>query len=201
MKNINILISIFFFATVVFSQELSKKEYLIITYESSVNKGPHKKQNYFWIIESDKLEKNNKNTSPLYFEGYSKTLLDDCLKNKIVSPFNFYTDDKWNFTPEYLDLQKKMPSLIYENRIKIMTIRKKWNNKFKEKIRVYITPVVGEFCECPISENNGSKINYMDSIYFPIKNVKYNSLFDLKSINTYLLHKKMRTNDVDNSHY
>jgi len=201
MKKILIFSLSLFCSTISFGQKDIDKEYLVVTYESSFNKGEHNKQYYYWVVESSNLDELN-SLSPFYFTGYSKTLLEKCINKEEVPPFYFTEDEKWDFETDYITLQKTLPDIVLENKKLVMMIRKKWtNNGLKEKMRVYVTPIKGTLCGCQISKDSGLKINYNGMISLPIKNIRYNTSFDMSTLNVFELNKKMRTNNVVNRHF
>ena len=194
--------SIFFFIVCVLLIEnviSQNKEdsYIIITYESKFNKAPKEVKIFHWIVKTDFLKKAN-TLSPLYFDGYSKTSLDKCSKGEIISPFEFFDNESWDFDKKYSELLAKVKNLITKKKQKIMTIKKKWGNGLKEKMTIYLTPVKGKFTHCGISENALKKINYDGNIYLPLENISWDKNFNLNQINTFLLHKIMRVSDPNN---
>lgn len=196
-KIITILFALLFYCFG-FSQNNKIGNYIIVTYERSYNKAIHKSQSYHWIINADSLQEVSAQLSPIYFTGYSKTLLDKCLENKIVYPFDTFKNDKYDFTKDYLKTQEGIENIVNEHKVKILTVRKKWIDGLKERIRVFVTPIKGEICNCPIDKESSKNINYYGNIYLPIKNINYNQSYNVDELDIFSLQNKMRLANVSN---
>lgn len=137
--------------------------------------------------------------SPLYLNGYSKTDFNKCLEHKDVSVFSNQIDEDWDLTKEYISIQDKVKDIVAKEKKKILTVKMVWVNGLNEKINIYITPVSGEFCNCPIEKDDGKKINYFDDIYLPYENIEYDASFwNNKNNYDYSILKKMRISNVNN---
>lgn len=197
MKTILIL---FFFCIFHFfyAQNNLNKKYLIVTYYRSFNNSLHKGQSHSWIIDLDSLENSNSKLSPFYFSGYSNALLQKCINGQIVFPFDTFNDEKFDFNKEELIAQNQTKIIINSERKEVMTIRKKWINGLKERIEVFLTPITGYLCSCPIDKQNGKKINYNGNIYLPVANVNFDIDFSLDSLDLFQLQNKMRLTNTSN---
>ncbi|MCH8534289.1 MAG: hypothetical protein LAT51_04395 [Flavobacteriaceae bacterium] len=191
------LLFLFIFYNFSHSQNIINKDFLIITYEKSTKYDYDKI--YSWIIPLDSINNTKEKISPVYLVGYSKTLLKKCQNGDTVSPFDSFKSDKFDFNESYLEMQNEVFDAIEVNKKKILSVKKKFfDMKYKEEIIVYITPIRGRFCKCPISLSNGNKINYTGEIYLPVMDIIPIENFDYSDLDFYLLHKKMDFNKISN---
>ena len=58
---------------------------------------------------------------------------------------------------------------------------------------MYVTPVVGDFCNCPLDTKN-TRLNYIGNVYFPLGNVSFDSSYDIDKVSVYDLQKKVNLN-------
>lgn len=195
MKYILFFLGTLFYVSISHSQK--NNEYLIFTFNVSQNKGVHKDSNYYWIINKDSLNQ-TESLAPLYIESFSKTDLMKCKSNQTVYPFDVFEGEDFNFDESYLYMQKELPKIIFDNRKSILSVSKKFNKGFKEKICVYVTSVIGEFCKSKIDKETSKKIRYKGYVYFPLKKIRINNNFNIDKLNLYELHSKMNLSSVSN---
>lgn len=160
----------------IYSQKISRENFLILTYEFSEKKQLHKSDNSCWIIKMDSLGGVNK-IFPLYIDGFSKTLFNNCLSNKTVDITSVYENDEWNFNDEYKNTVVDLRKIITERRKNILSMKMVWNSKKSEKLKIFITPIQGFFCNCPISKKSEEQINYRGNIFLPVRDIKFNEEF------------------------
>jgi hypothetical protein len=104
-----------------------------------------------WIIPIDSLSElkfNDELIHPLLVQNYSVDNLDDCKKNRPIAPFSYTTRTNLNFSDSASRNKGEILNLIDDKKKPIQVIKKKWSNGYKETIRIYATPVSGEFCFC-----------------------------------------------------
>lgn len=168
-----------------FSQEEKELKYAIITYVIKSNNKQHPPKEFFWIVPLDSVKSSNDfKTFPLYFDDFSVDELEACQEDKNIDIFRIYSNEKFEFGNAYIDSIKKLKHLINDNRKMFFSVIKKWSNKYKETITVYITPIIGNFCNCNISLESGKQINYTGKIYLPFSNFLYDkTLMKTKSVN------------------
>ena len=138
-----------------FTQNLTEKEFVILTFEMSRNKGQHKNYvyTYYWIAELEKYEKVDEYKEPKIYslfltEFYGSEQLESCCLGKVSYPYTMTTGTEFNFPENYDTYLKDLRSLVKDNRKEIQVINKKWKNNLKEKVTVYATTVKGKLCVC-----------------------------------------------------
>lgn len=194
-----ILILFVFSFNSISAQQINEKDYLLMSFERVQNKQHKEKDVFYWIIPV-KNQETKSTFSPIYFEGYSKTKLEKCIKNETVYIFNTISGDEYDFSIEYKEMVSETLKLIEANKYKFLSIKNKWKSGLKETIDVFITPITGSICNCPIPEKNSELINYYGQIYLPVENLRVNNHL-LKGVNFYELEKKISLNNFDNTAY
>lgn len=172
MKNTVILLILLLLSLNGFAQNLTEKEFVILTFESDRNKGLHKNTTYtyYWVATLEKHEKSNDYKEPRIFslflyDFFGSEQLESCCLGKVSYPFTLTTGTEFNFPENYSDYLSDLRKLIKNNRKKIQVIKKKWKEGYKEKVTVYATAVRGELCEC---EFGGDRyLTKGDQISFP----------------------------------
>lgn len=201
MKLLSNYIFIFFIFSLcsISAQEVTEKDYLLVSFERSQNKQHKEKDVFFWIVPVEN-QKIVGSASPIYFSGYSKTKLEKCIKNETVYIFNAISGDEYDFSVEYKKMVNETLKLIEENKNEFLSVKKKWKSGLKETIDIFITPITGSICDCPIPDKNSELIDYYGKIYLPFKNLKLNEHL-LDGLNLYKLEKKLPLNNFDNTAY
>ncbi len=178
-RNSQKLILLFFLLvnSFVFCQQ-STSEYVVITYEIDRNKDQHPTKSYYWIAPVDSLiSQNDLKKYPLYFDEFSKDDLKDCKENKDLLLFTLVSKEDFNIDNEIKSDINNLKNIIKDNRKKVKQIVKKWANGYKEKIKIYATPIKGDFCFSNLSSNDVKMINYKGLVYLPIGNFSFNKAF------------------------
>jgi len=170
--------------------------YFIVNFERSFNKGQHNSEQFYWMIPATL---NLDNLSPVYFEGYSKTLLENCLNSQVVYPFDSFQNENYNFNDNYIEMRNILFKAVNENKKEILKIRKKYTiGALKENITVYLTVVKGDFCYCDIDKKSQQRINHKQGIYIPLKDIIILENYNFEKIDIYKLQNKMKLNNVSN---
>ncbi|MEX0996153.1 MAG: hypothetical protein WDZ45_03800 [Flavobacteriaceae bacterium] len=155
MKNTLILIIQLLISFSGFTQNLTEKEFVVLTFESSSNKGQHKNiiYSYYWIAELEKYEKVDEYKEPKIYslflnEFFGSDQLETCCSGKVSYPFIMTTETEFKFPENYSEYLTGLRKLVKDNRKQIQVINKKWKNNYKEKVTVYATAVKGKICVC-----------------------------------------------------
>lgn len=180
-KSFKVLLLLSFLVSncVLFAQ--SEKKYIVITFEYDRTKDNHPSKNYYWVAQQDSLLLVNNKMYPLYFDEFSKEDLEECKRGEEVNIFTMYKGENFIFPENQVSEITKLKELVLSKSQKVQEIRKKWNNKDKETIIVYITPICGKFCLSNIASYSGKDINYYGKIALPLSDFKYNEDFWLSA--------------------
>lgn len=170
----NKLFLLFFFSLIfadIWAQD--NQEYIIVTFVRERNKDNHKEQSYYWILERDRSKVNGFIFYPLYLEGYSNNDITKCCGNDTVDIFTITTATNYDFKEDYLNEVENLTKLISDSNKKVQNITKKWEEGYKEKVKVYVTPINGMFCSCFVNKESVKKINGNEMIYLPMPSTKF----------------------------
>lgn len=134
-----------------FSQVNTKLMYVVFTFETEKN-STCDKQVFYWITLVDSIEnKLEFNIYPLFTQEYSKDVIDSCIKGDSVDVFLNTTNSNFEFGENYETQIKYLMSIVNNNKTKVQTVvhmRSQGGIKETEIVKVYATPVIGEFCDC-----------------------------------------------------
>jgi hypothetical protein len=160
-----------------FSQNTDVRKLVVLTFEIEENMSSHPDTRYYWVAELNSLENLDDYEKELFYpiylrEGYSSNQLENCCLGNLSYPFNLYVDDKFEFPKDYSQNLENTRKLIKDNRQQIQIIKKRWSGKFKEKITVYATAVIGTLCECEYGGKTyvdaGNQISFPNGIFRPL---------------------------------
>lgn len=148
------------------SQNLQKSKYIVITFSENYKKSTHGIQDYFWVIPVDSISSFNSSLYPLYTSNYTKTQFNDC-SNGIsidpsipsIKPSDYDFDSLWYVKHDFLT------NLINEKRKLVQTIKKIWSGGNEITIKIYATPIIGEFCSCNFAISGQQRFGYIGRIY------------------------------------
>jgi len=133
----------------------NKNQFVIITIEKQSNKGLHKKEINYWIISVKSwINSDNKSLSPIYLTGFSATDYKECTINKNLILYNVTVNESYDFKEGVLKGHDYLLKLIKQNRKKVQTVKKNWGSGSKESIKIYLTPIKGDFCYCNVTHRN-----------------------------------------------
>lgn len=172
-----LILLVFAFPKDLLSQEIIPAEYIVITYELSRTKDSHGVRNFYWIVSVDSLKDKRALLSPIYFTGFAKNHFNMCCRSEMVDIFTTTTSSTYDFVEGYEKSVEELTKMVYKQRKKLQTITKEWAGGSKETIRIYATPVLGEFCHCKITKEDGGKIDYNGTIYLPLGNFSISNGF------------------------
>lgn len=151
MKNIILLLFVFV-AFKVYGQE--KSEYVILTFISEDKGGRHPASTHYWIVKSDSISEVGYSmpTFPTYLNiEYSNDCLTRCCENKKIDLHTSTTSTEFNYPEEHIEQSESLLNLVTDNREFLQKIKVSWSDrKIKRIIKVYGTPINGQFCECEI---------------------------------------------------
>ena len=161
------------------SQEQNLNSFIIVTFKFERKGDLHSTKEYFWITETESINSiEDLILFPLYFDEFSKEDLNECMGQRDVNIFTMYNGENFVLEKELIDNINTLKEFVQTKNIKVQSISKKWeNNKLKEKVTVYITPVLGIFCSSNIAEYSSKEINYKGFIYIPLSNFAPNPNF------------------------
>jgi hypothetical protein len=155
LKNTIILIFLLLISFSGFTQNLTENEFVVLTFETSSNKGQHKNTiyTYYWIAELEKYEKVDEYKEPKIYslflnEFYGSEQLESCCLGKVSYPYTMTTGTEFKFPENYSEYLTGLRKSVKDNRKQIQVINKKWKNNYKEKVTVYATTVKGKLCVC-----------------------------------------------------
>lgn len=138
-----------------------KSNYIIITILKESNSKLDGYGETQWLIPEDSLKNlvfNYSSITPLFISDYSYDMIAQCKNNIPVDPFTFTTETSFSFPDSVSQNIEQMNKLISKNKKLIQTIKKKWETGYKEKVKIYATPVIGDFCKCKFE--NFSKVEF-----------------------------------------
>lgn len=124
--------------------------YVVITFDVKQRGIDPSNECYYWIVPCDSIKEKKIKLVPLFTEGYSLNLYMQCINGDSINPYLFCENENFDFSQEYLNEVETLKDILLNNRIKIQTIKKKWNiRKYTREITVYASPIIGNFCFCP----------------------------------------------------
>lgn len=171
LNNIIKITIIFCFVFPIYSQQ---SNYVVITFESMDSQ--KEIIEYNWIVPTDSINEKIK-IYPLYMDIFSRQDLIECENREKISILTMSEGEDYNLDDNIMDDVNDLKKIILNRKKKIQTLTKKWSNGRKEKIKVYITPITGDFCVGQISNYSGKFFNYYGIIFLPKYNFNYNEAF------------------------
>ena len=158
LKNSIFLIILLLISFSGFTQNLTEKEFVILTFEMDRNKDSHGTFIYYWVAELEKYDKIDeykelKIYSLFLHEFYGSEQLASCCLGKVSYPYTTTTGTEFNFPENYSEYLTELRELVKNKRQKIQVIKKEWKEGYKEKVTVYATTVRGKLCECEFGGN------------------------------------------------
>lgn len=177
MKPLLYIILLFALSFEIEAQE--KGAFVIVTIEKKTSSNLHPYATDYWIVSRDLWKEYADDAIvPIYIEGFSLTDYNECSQDGKLVLHNYTKDELFDFEPAYEKSQHHLLTLIKENSQEVQSISKKWKSKYKEKIKVSLTPVNGIFCFCPMVHVDGrSMLEYAKKIAMPISDFSYDPTF------------------------
>lgn len=122
------------------------KTYVVVTISRERNWDMHGAESTYWLLD---LSNQGRTFVPLYLSGSSETLFDRCCALDSVELFNT-VETKFSVDAKRESGSVQLRALLEQNHLPVQAIEKRWGKKYKETIKIAITPIIGEFCICPI---------------------------------------------------
>lgn len=154
-------------------------DFVIVTIEKETTSKLHPSEIDYWII-SRYLWKNYSKDAivPLYMYGFSLADFKECVDGDSLILYNYSRDESFNFDTRYREELDYLVKIVKENRKKVQTIKKKWEEGYKEEIEVFLTPISGIFNFCSmVHADQRSMPEYAKKIGMPVSNFKYDFSF------------------------
>lgn len=148
-------------------QSSSSSKYIVVTLERTRTNDNHGVENAYWIVCTDSLKALKDSFAPLYMDGFSLNNFKECCGKGSITIFYQTDSTSYEFDDEYSIVKKSFSELIRARRKKVQTITKEWTKGIKETIKVYLTPVSGDFCYCRVDKEGSKKIEYEGLIAIP----------------------------------
>jgi len=155
---------------------LNAQTYLIIEYQADYKFSVHNERSRLWIIENP-TESVMQKISPLFLTGYSVGDVESCKESQSVDPFIQTKESSCNFDKSHYASIETIKDLVTENRKLLQTMVIKWKSGQRVKIKVYATPITGEFCSTVFTDYRQEMTNHYGNIYFPIGAFSYDHFF------------------------
>ncbi len=187
-----IIAFLFLLGNGVTAQEFTEKEYIALIVDIERNDVLHPRDIFYWIADADKLNQDYRfDFVPLFLKlFYSSDAYEDCCKGQGTTFYTFTSESEFLFKEDFEKIQEDLKIFLKKNSKKIQTIKKKWNNGFKEKITISATPINAILCNCEIKD----KIHFQ-SVFLPTTEFKLNLKFWEKEISRHLI------TDYSNLHF
>lgn len=158
----------------VYTQDFSDA-YFVITFENNYKFSQHGTQNYYWIVRQDSVNAEDYSLSYLFLDGFSKNNLTDCLQRKEVDPSLVVAGIAYDydFENEYVTAKENLKSILKKNRKLIQKVKKNWPSGQEAVVRIYATPIKGEFCHTKYHWIGQERTGYNGEIFLPVSNFTY----------------------------
>lgn len=170
------LVIVIVFNLKAYTQRIIEKHYFIITFEKKVNKYPqHGIQRYYKIIESDSVINKDLKFNYILMSGYSNDNFELCQKGIGINPYLTTSSTNFNYDKKYLNDREALLSIIQQQRKWIQTIKKNWSNELIDEIKIYVTPVKGNFCSCIFKSDVDHEKYFEVSGFLPFSDYSYDA--------------------------
>lgn len=172
--------------------QVESNNYVIVSIVKTTSSKLHPIARDYWLIDVEKwsLESDKEALIPLYLYGYSYSDLVECVKNDTLVLYNTTKSDSFYLPSSLKRAQNTLRSLLNTKVITAQRIKKKWQNGYKETIKVILIPVIGSFKFCFMKHIKGPNVpEYFRQVAIPYLGFEYNEdLFvssEFKSILSY----------------
>ncbi len=159
-----------------FSQNLTQKEFVAIIIEIDRKDDMHPKDIFYWITESNKVNKKYEfDFYPLFLKlFYPSNSYDACCIGKESRFYTHTEDSQFEFTKAFEKKQKEFRDFLKKNSKVIQVIKKrnKWNKLLNEKVTISATAITAELCKCKIKDDR-----HFESVFLPTSDFKLNPKF------------------------
>lgn len=169
--------------------QLANQRYVIITFEDSYKISFEGKKIYSWIVPQDSINSSDFQLAFLFLSKLSTKDIFDCKSNKPIDPGTNFKEPN-----DTIDIQnekqcEKLKSIIERKKRKVFSILKKWETGQSEKIDVFVTPIIGEFCFADFHFLGKMATKYDGRVSILSGNFKFDDAFWKERKATYVLHK------------
>ncbi|CAN5299159.1 hypothetical protein BH09BAC6_BH09BAC6_18010 [soil metagenome] len=179
-----------------FAQTPPNPRYAILTFERSPSNHYHGMQSYYWIIAVDSIKASGFPMYPLLPEVFSTNDLERCKQHKVVNIFVMDSGSNYLLTGDQIKDEQLLKKILKRHRRELQKFNRKIS-VYPDSVKVFVTPITGTFCECPIYyPQSGKEINYDGLISLPISQFK----FDRSFYNTTQF-KQVRSFDFSKKYY
>lgn len=155
-----------------------QEHFIVFTFERSIS---NEEDRFFWVIPVKEI--NEKSQSyPFYDLFLSKDAYKSCKEGKSVSFFlndSSVLDESDKFVENHINETKNLQNIIFENRTHLISVRKKSNAGFREKLKVYFTPIIGTLCKCELAQADYDRLGFKEEVYFPISKISFDPSFSI----------------------
>jgi hypothetical protein len=184
----------------VYSQEIKKLHYFIITCEINGNySDEYNSKKYYWIIPEDSIKDcDDFKRYPLYIDGFSRNHRLSCIKKKDINIFSLSTADDFDFSKQEIINLDILKEIINNKSTKFFSLVKNWKGKGEQKVKFSVTPVSGSFCYSQIDEDSGKQISYSGLIYIPLSDFRYEKKLINSKLYNYITRSDFGNFDVRN---
>ncbi len=154
--------------------------YVIISFDHYVSFGMHGLQRYYWIFPTDSIKPNHKIVlCKLLRSDYSQEDLAKCCNGIEIDPKDIRQTPHFSFSQKHYDELQHFDDVVLKRRKRLATVKKSWQyfSNRKEYLRIFITPVTGNFCFSPLAKTGEKATGYSGNIYIPISSFEYDKTF------------------------
>jgi hypothetical protein len=176
-KSLSVILILVFTSLTIHSQVNEKARYTIISFEMNRSKDPKGTQKFYWITPTDSIKNEDFYLYPLILDKYSKDNLDMCCERNTIDIFTITTSTSYNFNEGYEAEVNLLFSLMDSKKTMVQKIKMEWDKGYKEDVKVYATPVLGEFCNCIESHKTGNQIDFNGLVYIPLSDFSFDYSF------------------------
>ncbi|MCK0109049.1 hypothetical protein MWU58_07075 [Flavobacteriaceae bacterium S0825] len=160
-------------------------DYFIVTIEDEYKPSYHGIATYYFIIPVDSIDSDwyKFKIFPFYSDWASNDKLKRCIDNLPIAIFTATTQSNYDYPKSYLEEIDKLEKLIKSGRKLAQKVIKKHPKNESRKIKIFLTPISGKFCNCKVLKGSvlDKNFNYLSEIYLPVSNFKINkSLWQTK---------------------
>lgn len=197
IKIIHLFFLVFGFVTDSFSQVPASEVYVIVTIEDTYKTSQHSTQTYFWIVPVDSIKSYSSVMSRLFISDFTINNLEDCCSGKPIDPRVYDQNSNFALDSDYLSSLRNLRELVLKNKRKVQQIDKKWQSGQTEKVVVFATPILGQFCSSDFHQIGQHRTGYHGKVYVPKSSFKHFENFWSSSKADYILKQDFSTLDFD----
>jgi hypothetical protein len=187
-KKIKILFLCIFLFEGLFAQS-GPKGYVIISFEDTWKVSFEGKIIYPWIIPQDSINSVDFPLSYLFVSHISTKDVIDCKNGLPIDPGTIFSVPNDTFDVTVNDQIALLKDILSKNKRQIESITKKWEIGQVEKVVVYATPVIGEFCFTGYHKVGKASDRYKGKVCIPLSSFTVDKTFWENSKSKFVLHR------------